>query len=120
MNRDKLMEEIASMSRGDLEELAMEALINRKETKQKPMLDRSLHFRYRDRDFELNSCHVVEHDRPAYTDRYVCWEFYENDDGAFEYTLIPNAWLWGASEMLLPGMEVDPYILECIDGYIDN
>lgn len=96
----------------------------------RPIIGKDLCFKYRDHDFELTSCNsfisteqvkeFVEKPWGAFSDRYVCWTYWFDDDDIMQWILVPNAWLWGASADLKPGKEVEQYLLDIIDEWLDN
>lgn len=115
----------------------------------KPVLDPDLCFSYRGYQFELSSCNNITHRNQIvgltmenlkerfphgiFTDRYVCWmcghkdiEGHTKEESdcpdcwAPEVYLLPEAWSWGADDDLKPGAEVNTFVLESIDKFLDS
>lgn len=115
----------------------------------KPVLDKNLSFEYKGYKFELSSCNNItckdqiigltmenikeRFPNGIFSDRYVCWMWGHKDcegltkeesdypqDWAPEVYLVPEAWSWGADDDLKPGVEVNPYILEGIDKFLET
>ena len=115
----------------------------------KPVLDQDFCFSYKGYDFELASCNNItcrnqiigltmgnikeRFPNGIFSDRYVCWMWGHKDceghtkeesdysqDWVPEVYLVPEAWSWGADDDLKPGVEVNPYILEGIDKFLET
>ena len=120
-----------------------------KEEKEHPVLDQNLCFKYKGYDFELSSCNNItcrdqiigltdENFRERFpygtlTDRYVCWiwghkdceghtkeESYDPENWVPDVYLVPDAWSWGADSDLRPGVEVNTFVLEGIDKFLET
>ena len=119
------------------------------EKEQQPVLDPDLCFSYRGYQFELSSCNNItcrdqiidltdenfreQFPNGIFTDRYVCWMYGHKDhlghtkdyvddpeDWVPSVYLVPDAWSWGAESDLKPGVEVNPFILEGIDKFLET
>lgn len=115
----------------------------------KPVLDQNLSFKYKGYQFELSSCNNITHrdqiigltmenikerfPKGIFSDRYVCWMWGHKDSeghtkGEIDYPdcwapeiyLVPEAWSWGTDDYLRPGTEVDRFILEGIDKFLET
>lgn len=101
-----------------------------------PVLDKTLCFKYRGFTFEVTPCIFP---RGTFSDRYVVWLIGHKDvdgitleqhlkqnpdeteqDNSFvpKFYLVPDAWSWGASFDCFQGREVEPFILNAIDDFI--
>lgn len=116
---------------------------------ERPVLDQDFCFSYKGYDFELASCNNItcrnqivgltmenikeRFPNGIFSDRYVCWMWGHKDcEGhtkeesdypdcwAPEIYLVPEAWSWGADDDLKPGVEVNSYILEGIDKFLET
>lgn len=116
---------------------------------EKPALDQNLNFEYKGYKFELKSCTNITHKgqiigltmenirerfpKGIFSDRYVCWMFgHKDSEGhtkeesdypdcwAPEIYLVPEAWSWGAYDYLKPDAEVNRFILEGIDKFLET
>ena len=119
------------------------------EEKEHPVLDQDLCFSYRGYQFELSSCNNITNRNQIvgltmenlkerfpngiFSDRYVCWMYGHKDhlghtkdyvddpeDWAPEIYLVPDAWSWGADDDLKPGVEVNTFVLEGIDKFLET
>lgn len=119
------------------------------DSKNVPILDEALCFRYKGYDFELSSCNFItckeqiidttdENFRErfphgVFTDRYVCWMYGHKDCVGHtkeevdepEYFaplvyLVPEAWSWGAESDLKPGLKVTLDMLDLIDKFLET
>ena len=117
--------------------------------KEHPVLDPDLCFSYRGYQFELSACNIIttkeqilgltnekfkqQFPHGIFSDRYVCWMHGHKDhlvhtrdyvddpeDWAPEVYLVPEAWSWGADDYLKPGIEVNRFILESIDKFLET
>lgn len=115
----------------------------------KPVLGQDLCFKYKGYTFELSSCNNITNRNQIvgltdeniksrfpngiFSDRYVCWvqghkdiegytkeESYDPENWVPEIYLVPEAWSWGADDDLKPGIEVDQFILEGIDKFLEK
>ena len=115
----------------------------------KPVLDQNLSFEYKGYQFALTSCNSITHKdqiigltmenvrerfpNGIFSDKYVCWMYGHKDfeghtkdyvddpeDWAPEVYLVPEAWSWGADDYLKPGIEVNRFILESIDRFLET
>lgn len=115
----------------------------------KPVLDKNLRFEYKGYKFELSSCNnitnkeqivglTMENIRECFpngifSDKYVCWMWgHKDSEGqtkeesdypdcwAPEVYLVPDAWSWGADNYLKPGAEVNRFILESVDKFLET
>ena len=115
----------------------------------KPVLDQDFCFSYKGYTFILSSCNNItcrnqivgltmenikeRFPHGIFSDRYVCWMWGHKDsegqtkeesdytqDWAPEIYLVPEAWSWGADDDLKSGVEVNPYILEGIDKFLET
>lgn len=119
------------------------------EEKEHPVLDPDLCFSYRGYEFELSACNIIttkeqmlgltnenfkqQFPHGVFTDRYVCWmqghkdhlghtKDYVDDpeDWTPEIYIVPGAWSWSAENDLVQGREVDKYVLEAIDKFLET
>ena len=117
--------------------------------KEHPVLDKNLSFEYKGYKFELSSFNnitckdqiigvTMENIRERFpngifSDRYVCWmqghkdhlghtKDYVDDteDWVPSVYLVPDAWSWGADDDLIPGAEVNPFILAAINNFLET
>ena len=115
----------------------------------KPVLGQDLCFKYKGYDFELSSCNGITNRNQIvdltyeniksrfpngiFSDRYVCWilghkdceghtkeESYDPENWVPEIYLVPDAWSWGADDDLKPGVEVNTFVLEGIDKFLET
>lgn len=114
-----------------------------------PVLDIDLCFKYKGYQFELSSCNNITNKAQIlgltdeniderfpygmFSDRYVCWMYghkdieghtqEESDEPEYlapSVYLVPEAWSWGAGFDLVQGREVDKYVLEGIDKFLET
>lgn len=115
----------------------------------KPVLDQNLSFEYKGYMFELSSCNNITNKeqilglttenirerfpKGIFSDKYVCWMWSHKDSEgntkeesdypdcwAPEVYLVPGAWSWGADDHLKPGAEVNRFILEGVDKFLET